>query len=80
MLEWLSLMVDNELLLHAKTCLHSKLVFAHQAYSMGSHNNVGKQDLIHLGLGHDRWPRKLFLKLLEGQDTLLGALESLPLI
>ena len=54
--------------------------YKHQAYSMRSHNNVNKQDLVHLRPVHDRWPRKVFLKLLEGQCTLLGPLKYLPLI
>ena len=54
--------------------------YQHQVHNMGSHNNVGKQNLIYLGLRHNKWPRKVLLQLLEGQDTLLGSFKSLPLI
>ena len=54
--------------------------YQYQAHSMGSHNSISKQNLIHLGLRHNKWPRKVFLRLLEGQDTFFGPLKSLPLI
>ena len=61
--------------------LHTTInLYQHQTHGMRSHSNVSKQNLIHLRLGHNRWPRKVFLKFLEGQDTLLGPLKSLPLI
>ena len=47
---------------------------------MGSHSNVGKQNLSHLGSEYNGWPKKVLLKLPEGQDTLLDPLKSLPLI
>ena len=54
--------------------------YQHQAHGMGSHSNVGKQNLIYLGPRQNRWPRKVLLQLLEGQDTLLGPFKSLSLI
>ena len=61
--------------------LHTTVnLYQHQAHGIGSHSNVGKQNLIHLGSGHNRWPKKVLLKLLESQDTLLGPFKSLPLI
>ena len=45
-------------------------MYQHQAHRMGSH----------LGSGHNRWSRKVFLQLLEGLDILLVPFESLPLV
>ena len=47
---------------------------------MGGHHNISKQDFIHLGTGHDRWMREVFLELLDGQSTLLDPLKSFPFI
>ena len=61
--------------------LHTTVnLYQHQAHDMGSHDNVSEQDLIYLRPRHNRWSRKVFLKLLGGQGTLLGPLKPLPLI
>ena len=54
--------------------------YQYQVYSVGSHNNVSKHDLIYLGPRHNKWPRKVPFKLLKGQGTLLSLFKSLPFI
>ena len=37
-------------------------------------------DFIGLRTRHDRWPRQVFLELLEGHNTVLGPLKPFPLV
>ena len=47
---------------------------------MWGYSNVSEQNLILLEFGHNRWPRKIFLKLLEGWGILLRPFKSFSLM